>query len=122
LSIQISGRRIEITDPVRAYVQERGAKLFRFLDRIQKVQFILSSDGDGYSAEVLVSAPKGGQLVAESTEEGLLAAIDKVTDKIERQLRRYKQKLKDHRREEGRSGKQERPVEGEGEPEEEPPA
>jgi putative sigma-54 modulation protein len=104
LKIQINGRHLDVTDAIREYVEDRGSRLFRFFDRIQKVQFVLSTQGVRYTAEVVVSAPKGGRLVAEATEESLQAAVDKVTDRMERQINRYKEKLRGHRWDAGRQG------------------
>ena len=69
MNIQVNGRRLEVTGPIREYVEDRGSRLFRFFDRIQKVQFVLSTQGVRFTAEVVVSAPKGGRLVAEATED-----------------------------------------------------
>ena len=104
MNIQINGRHLEVTDSIREYVEDRGSRLFSFFDRIQKVQFVLSTQGVRYTAEIVVSAPKGGRLVAEATEESLHAAVDKVTDRMERQINRYKDKLRGHRWDAGRQG------------------
>ncbi|MHC5036564.1 MAG: ribosome hibernation-promoting factor, HPF/YfiA family [Planctomycetota bacterium] len=111
MNIQISGRHLEVTDAVREYVGDRGKRLTRFFDRINNIQFILSMEGVRYSAEVVVSAPKVGRMVAEATEEGLQAAVDKVVDKMERQITRYKEKLRNRRRDGGRAGAREIPEE-----------
>ena len=103
MSIQISGRHLEISDATREYVGERARRLFRFFDRIHKVQFVLSKEGVRYSAEVVVSAPKGVRLVAEASEEGLHASVDKVIDRMERQITRFKEKLRNGRREGARA-------------------
>jgi putative sigma-54 modulation protein len=117
LNIQISGRRLEVTDEIRKYAEERAQRLFRFFERISKVQMTLSSrvttKGPRYGAEIVVTGPKAMRLVAESTEDLLNAAVDKATDKMERQITRHKEKLREHRREPGRRAAAEAPAEGE---------
>jgi putative sigma-54 modulation protein len=111
LNIQIVGRRLEITEEIRKYAEERAQRLFRFFERISKVQMTLSSrvttKGPRYGAEIVVTGPKAMRLVAESTEDLLNGAVDKATDKMERQITRHKEKLSEHRRESGRHVSQE---------------
>lgn len=103
MDIEIRGRHLDITPEIRRYVEERAERFFRYFDRLHSVQFILSRQGINYRAEVVVAAPRAGQLVAEAAEEGLNAAVDRVIDKMDRQVRRFKEKLKDHHRDEGRA-------------------
>jgi putative sigma-54 modulation protein len=107
LKIEVTGRHLEITDGMREYAGERGERLFRYYDRIQSVQFVLSQEGVRFTAEVVVSAPRAGRMAAEASEESLQAAVDKALDKMERQIRRHKERLRDHRREEGRAAQRE---------------
>lgn len=116
MDIQISGRRLEITDEIRKYAEERAERLFRFFERIGKVQMVLSSKvstkGPRYGAELAVSGPKQMRLAATATEELLNAAVDKVIDKMERQITRHKEKLREHRRESGRTAAEVPPAGG----------
>jgi putative sigma-54 modulation protein len=103
LNLEIRGRHLDVKETIRGYIEERAERLTRYYNRITKMQFVLSKQGVKFSAEVVVSAPRAGQLVAEATEEGLQAAVDKALDKMERQIRRFKEKLRDHHREAGRT-------------------
>lgn len=103
MNIQITGRRIEVTDGMKEYATERIERLSRYFDRLNRAQLVLEPKGPMFSAELVVTGPKGTHLAAEAKEESFNAAVDKVMDKIERQITRSKEKMREHRRESGRA-------------------
>lgn len=98
MKIEITGRHMQISEPVRSYANEKAGKLERYFDRIQRLQIILDSEAeDRHKVEMVISVGNGATLVSHSNDSSLFAAIDLVLDKAERQLTRHKEKLKDHR-------------------------
>lgn len=91
------GRHIEVTDPVKAYLTERRDKLNRFFDRVHSLKIIISHDGANHTAEFIAHLVKGEMVVARGAAPDLFAAIDQASDRMEAQLRRYKEKLREHR-------------------------
>jgi putative sigma-54 modulation protein len=100
---ELIGRNLEITDAMRSYAEEKLAKLERFSDRILDARVVMSYGGNGVEdparVEVQVHVPNG---VIRAEERGLdtYAAVDKVVDKLERQLKRFKGKFQAKRAEE----------------------
>lgn len=98
MDIEITGRHMDITDKIRSYAGDKAQRLERYFDRIQRMQIILDAESEErHKAEMVISVGNGATLVSHSNEPTLFAAIDLVLDKAERQLTKYKEKLKDHR-------------------------
>ena len=96
MQITVTGRHPGITSHVREYAEKKASRLERFFDGTQAVEVIMGREGDQCSVELVISA-SGRKIVSESQEPDLYAAIDLVLDKAEKQLIRYKEKLKEHR-------------------------
>ena len=103
MNIQITGRRLEVSESMKDYATERIERLSRYFDRLNRAQLVLEPKGPMFSAELVVTGPKGTHLAAEAKEESFNAAVDKVMDKIERQITRSKEKMREHRRESSRT-------------------
>ena len=63
----------------------------------QRVEKLANASGHVASAEVVLTVPHGDPLIARAHGDSFQAAIDMATDKVERQLRRHKEKLRDRR-------------------------
>ncbi len=98
LNIEITGRHVELSDKVRGYAAEKASRLERYNDRIQRVEVVVQAEPeDRHKVELVISIAGGAALVSQSNEPSVFAAIDLVVDKAERQLKKHKEKLKDHR-------------------------
>ncbi len=90
---QFIGRHIEITDAMRNYAQEKLAKLDRFSNQIMDAKVVMSYSSNKKvnpaKVEVQINIPHGIVRAEESGADSY-AAIDLVTDKLERQLKRLK--------------------------------
>ena len=97
MKLLIQGNNIEVTEAIHGYVKEKLAKAVRhFNSMTTKVDVHLSvashnRANDSHQAEVTVYA-NGTVIRAQETSENLYASIDLVSDKIARQLRKYKEK------------------------------
>lgn len=96
MQINISGHHLDITDPIREYVHTKLAKLTNHHDRITTTNVILSVDKLVQKAEAIVHV-SGKDLFADASSEDLYAAIDMLTDKLDRQLIKHKEKMRSHR-------------------------
>ena len=96
MQLNLSGHHIEITDSMRAYVEEKLAKLERHFDHVTNVQVILSVEKQRQKAEATVHLA-GNDVFAEATNEDMYAAIDALIDKLDRQVLKHKEKVKSHR-------------------------
>ena len=91
MQLTISGHHLEITDAIREYVNNKFAKLERHYEQITSTSVILTVEKLSLNAEATVHV-SGAELFANSQHNDLYAAIDSLTDKLDRQLIKYKEK------------------------------
>ena len=100
MKIIISGKQLKITDAIRAYAEEKIEKISKYTDAITEVDVVLTveqkkSEGEVHKADGLVYA-SGTKIKIEARTTDLYAAIDELSERLERQVRKYKEKQKDH--------------------------
>ncbi len=95
MRLTITGHHVELTDALKAHVEEKLSHLKAAVDQVLDVHVVLSVEKRQHICEVTVHA-KGETLHAKAVEENLYAAIDVVVDKLNRQLKKYQAKLKRH--------------------------
>jgi putative sigma-54 modulation protein len=99
VQIKISARHGQINDQTREYIQTKAEKLLHLFERITIIEVTVDLKSDGQpQVEFLVKSEHKHDFVARESQPDVLAAVDLVMSKIEMQLRRYKEKLQDHRR------------------------
>ena len=94
MQITITGHHVEVTPALRAYVTEKMQRLTRHFDHVISVNVILKVEKLEQNAEATVNAP-GHTLFATESATDMYAAIDGLSDKIDRQVRRLKARLRD---------------------------
>ncbi|MFT7132251.1 MAG: putative sigma-54 modulation protein [Cyclobacteriaceae bacterium] len=92
MQINVSGHHVDVTDSLRNYVVTKLDKLERHFDKITHMNVILSVDKQRQKAESTVHI-SGGEVYADAESDDLYAAIDKLTDKLDRQLIKQKEKI-----------------------------
>lgn len=97
MEIVVTGRCPEITPTMKRHAQRKVGKLSRYFEGTNQVEVVLDRDGADSKVELIIGVSRGGTIVSQCRDEDLYAAIDKVLDKAEKQLTRYKEKLKDKR-------------------------
>ena len=95
MQLDITGHHVEVTEPLRDYVVSKLDKISRHFDRVSNVHCILTVEKLRHKAEATVSL-NGVKIYADATEEDMYAAIDGLADKLERRVRKHKEKLVDH--------------------------
>jgi putative sigma-54 modulation protein len=95
MQINISGHHIELTDALKGYVTDKLNRLARHFDHITSTQVTLSVEKSRQKAEATVRF-SGGEIFADSIDQDMYAAIDLLVDKLDRQILRHKEKVKDH--------------------------
>jgi putative sigma-54 modulation protein len=93
---KLIGRNIDVTDAMRSYAEEKLEKLSRFSDHIVDAKVVMSYAADGNAAapakvEVQLNLPNG-IVRAEENGPDTYAATDMVVEKLERQLKRFKER------------------------------
>ena len=95
MQLEVTGHHVEVTDSLRDYVTTKLDKVGRHFDIVHDAHCILTVEKLRHKAEATVNV-SGSKLHAESTEEDMYAAIDAMVDKLERRVRKYKEKMVDH--------------------------
>ena len=96
MQVNLTGHHVDITKALRAYVDEKIARLERHFEHVTNVHVILSVEKKTQKAEATVHIA-GADVFADSVHEDMYAAIDGLIDKLDRQVLRHKEKLKSHR-------------------------
>jgi len=100
MQINITGQKMDITPALRDYIESKLQRLERHFDQMTNVHFILSVEKERQKAEATISVTRG-ELFADTEQESMYAAIDDLMDKLDRQLKKHKEKMTDHHRSEG---------------------
>lgn len=95
MNLNITGRHVEVTPAIRDYLSSKLDRVIRHFDNVTSVNVILSVEKLDQKAEVTVHV-RGKDIHVESTDADMYAAIDAMTDKLDRQVLKYKQKTNDH--------------------------
>lgn len=95
MQLNLTGHHVEITPPLRSYVDEKMERLERHFDNVTDLHVILTVEKLRHKAEANMHL-SGNHLFADAVEDDMYAAIDKLTDKLDRQVKKHKEKLKDH--------------------------
>ena len=101
MQISISGHHVEVTDSMRAYVHKKMDRIVRHFDQLIDVHYVLSVEKLRHTAEATLKVP-GGDIHADAVAEDMYAAIDALADKLDRLVKKRKEKDTDHHAEEGR--------------------
>ncbi len=98
MEIIIHGRHLDATEAIKNYINKKASKLTKYSSKINKIQFTLKIEAQNNNiVEAICSAAKA-TLVAESVNPDMYAAIDLVIDKLEKQIIKQKEKLRQPRR------------------------
>ena len=97
---QISGKQIDIGEALQTHVQtELSEVLGKYAGRPTDANVVFSKSGHEYVCETVVHLSTGLTAQAKGHATEIYAAFDSSTEKMEKQLRRYKRRLKDHHKE-----------------------
>jgi len=92
MQLSISGHHVDVTDALKNYTEEKLAKLERHFDNITNVHVVLSVEKVKQRAEATMHV-SGAELFADADSDDMYAAIDALTDKLDRQILKHKEKL-----------------------------
>jgi putative sigma-54 modulation protein len=95
MQLNITFRNLASSDSLKEYAQDKVERVHKYLDRAGEAHVVLSLERHLHHADITIQS--GGWLLrGREKSEDMYASIDLAMDKIERQLRRYKEKLKTH--------------------------
>lgn len=105
MNLNISGHHIDLTDALRDYVRNKMGRVERHFDHVIDAEVVLEVEKLRHKAEATVHL-SGTTLHAEAVEADMYAAIDVMIDRLDRQTRKFKEKLTDHHNREGQMAQQ----------------
>ncbi len=97
MRVTITGRHMGVSDALKQYCIAKAERLSRFLDRISAVEVILEGKDGVHTAEMIVHSDGATPFVAHERNADAYAAVDLLLDKIEEQLRRYKERRRNRK-------------------------
>lgn len=97
MQVTVSGRHMGVSEALKQYCREKAQRLARFYDRIQSIEVILDGHDGSHTAEMIVHSDGTPPFVASEEQEDIYAAVDLLLDKIERQIRRHKERLRNRK-------------------------
>jgi putative sigma-54 modulation protein len=97
MQLNISGHHIEVTEAIKQYSINKLSKIKNHFDHLISINMILEVEKNTQSAEATIHL-KGTDLFAKAKSDNMYASIDKMTDKLDSQVRKHKEKLKSHRK------------------------
>lgn len=97
MDINLTVKHGELAEDVQNTIREKVSKLPRFFDRTSRIQVVADMKPSEPFVELIVSAEETNDFVASDSANNVVAALDKAISKIEKQLRKHKEKLKGHR-------------------------
>jgi len=95
MQMTISGHHVELTPALKEYVQSKLTRVERHFDHITSMHVILTIEKLAQKAEATIRIA-GAELFANAESPDMYAAIDLLSDKLDRQIVRHKEKLKAH--------------------------
>ncbi len=96
MQITFTGHHVEVTPALREVATGKLEKLTRHYDKIVSIHVIFQVEKLRQIAEATVHVAKS-EIHASAESEDLYSAIDSMVDKLDRQLKKYKEKHSDHR-------------------------
>ena len=91
MQVNISGHQLEVTEALRTYIGEKLKRIEGHFDKITNVQVIMTVEKLKQKIEATLRIP-GGEVVANAEHADMYAAIDDLTDKLDRQIKKHKEK------------------------------
>ena len=97
MPLRISGKNLDIGESLRRHAQEKIEMILaRYFDGRVSGHVVICPEGSGYRADCSLHLSSGMNLEAEGKAQEPYASFENALDKIERRLRRYKKRLKEH--------------------------
>ena len=101
MQVKIAARHGHLGEEGQALIRDKAEKLLHFFERLTMIEVVVDmkkTPDNQCMAEIKVQAEHKHDFVAHESGPDLMAAVDRAVSTLESQLRRYKEKIQDHRR------------------------
>jgi putative sigma-54 modulation protein len=95
MQLNLTGHHVTITPALKDYINNKLVRIERHFDNLTDIHCILSVEKLRHKAEAKINV-SGGTIFADSVAEDMYAAIDSLMDKLDRQIKKHKEKLTNH--------------------------
>ena len=96
MQLDLSGHHVEVTDSLRAYVIKKFERISRHFEQLIDVHCVLTVEKHvRHKAEATLML-RGNKIYADATETNMYASIDALADKLDRCVKKHKEKAADH--------------------------
>ena len=103
MQLSVTGHHVEITASMRSYVEKKLDRILRHFDHVIDTHFVLTVEKLLHKAEATVRV-RGETIHALAEDQNMYAAIDALADKLDRRVRKHKEKVTDHHAAEAQKG------------------
>ena len=97
MQISVSGRHLHLSQDVQDYARTKVTKLSQFYNKIQTVDDVVDKQGSGFAVEIIVKPDRHESFVGRDSGPDIQACVDVILDKLERQITRHKEKVRNHK-------------------------
>ena len=95
MQLTLTGHHVDITPPLKSYLEKKLDRVTRHFDHVIDVHCVLTDEKLTHKAEATLHV-RGSNIHADATEPDMYAAIDVLTDKLDRLVKKHKEKRGDH--------------------------
>jgi putative sigma-54 modulation protein len=100
MRINVTGHHVNLTAALKTYLEDKLKRVARHFDELVDTHVILGMEKQLCKAEATIHV-SGNSLYAEASHEDMYAAIDGLVDKLDRQVKKHKERVTDHHQREG---------------------
>ncbi len=104
MQIKVSSRHGTVRPEAHEHITSKAEKLLTFFERVTEINVTVDFEHEKAAVEILVDTEHKHDFVATSEGDDVSATFDAALHKMEQQIRKYKEKLQDHRRDTPMSG------------------
>ena len=98
MQVAITCRHGQISDAVREHISRKSEKLLTYFERVTAIEVTVDFEKDRIQVEILVHTERRQNLVSHDVGDEVQPTFDGALRKMEHQIKKYKQKIQDHRR------------------------
>ncbi len=95
--VTVSGRHMDVSEPLKQYAEQKAGKLTKYYDRIQEIEVVFDAGKDRTSVEMIVNGEHKNMFIAHHNEGDAYAWVDACADKLERLLSDHNNKVRNRK-------------------------
>ena len=101
MRVSLVERSGHVSEAAKEYARDKAGKLAKYFDRLEGIEVIITQESQKYQVEMIAKTDHRQTFVASEVHEDVRASVDLVVDKMERQLVRHKERLRNRKHPEG---------------------